>query len=309
MRCVDGLTCRGIAAEMGGGLKTIERICQRHRWSAPGRADGRNLWSEADDGRLREMWQAGVPVQEILAALDRDTTSSAIHQRAMLLQVRRPENFMSTVNRSRLSDEELATIRRLRFKRGLTCAEIAARTGHSVWKVTKVCRDRGWTRAAKNAGGRPVSWTAADVATLTELWLGGARPREIARALERDASENAVNAKARELKLTRRRAGPRPKNEPRPPVRATPVLVRVRPPRSFSEIETRRIRQFARRGDTHADIARQMRCDVEDIRRIAGSADRVPQGEDCGGAGARRQPTRTTTAPRYNFFRESHAIR
>ena len=42
----------------------------------------------------------------------------------------------------------------------------------------------------------------------------------------------------------------------------------VRPVRLFSEIEKRRIRRFLARGDTLADIARQMRCEVADIRRI-----------------------------------------
>ncbi len=160
--------------------------------------------------------------------------------------------------------------------------------------------------------GRWMAWSEADIALLTRLHGEGALFGEIAERLGRGMT--AVASKARAIGLCRNAPpvkpapGPQEDNEGAaldftdgdPPAEAP-----KRPQRDFSEIEQRRVRQFLARGDTHADIARQLRCDVEDIRPIAGSAERVPLGEDCGGAGVRqRQPTTTTAAPRYNFFRE-----
>ena len=215
------------------------------------------------------------------------------------------------------SSEEDALLRKA-WPAGVRVAEISAmlggtRTVHAITfraRAFGLSRPEGWS-----AGGRGGAWCDADNAILREMYPAGVPLEDIADALSRTVSDEAIRMKAYHMGLTR---PPEAKGKPgRPPVPERPRFEftdedpapdqPARQPRYFREIETRRIRQFLARGDTLADIARQMRCGVQDIERIAGSADELPRG-DCGGAGARpRQPkTRTTNvAPRYNFFRES----
>lgn len=47
-------------------------------------------WSSRDDTRLREMWAAGVPVADIIAAFDRTANENAIWSKAWSLGIRRP---------------------------------------------------------------------------------------------------------------------------------------------------------------------------------------------------------------------------
>ena len=241
MRCMEGLTLRAIADKIGVHTMTVSVACRKRGWKHPNgfRPD---TWSPADDTRLREMYPAGAALDDIAAALDRDTTPGAVTARARAIGLR---------------------------------------------------------RLAECRGGRPASWTPADIAILREMYPDGATMRDIVDALSGTKSRNAVWKKASDLGL-RRRPEPELPEKPGPERTKRPRKDRLRevafedlvttkpatPSRDFSEIEKRRVQQFAARGDTHADIARQLRCDVDDIRRVAGVRRRTAAG-DCGGAGAR----------------------
>lgn len=164
-------------------------------------------WSAADDARLREMWPAGVAAMEIVEALDRETTASAVQRRASKL---------------------------------------------------------GLHRKSKP---RRVAWSAIDIRILCELWAGGSSAAEIGAMLTVKRSGPAVLWKARNIGLARRPTGRPAAVEPADPAPDRLAVKPVRKHRVFSEIETRRIRRFRARGDGEADIARQMRCKPEDVRR------------------------------------------
>ena len=128
---------------------------------------------------------------------------------------------------------------------------------------------------------KPENWSEEELAELRELHAEGMLLTEIAERLGR--ARTSVAAKARALELWR-------KNPPPDAGEHVPK----RPARAFSEIEKRRIRQFLSRGDTLADIARQMRCEVADIRPIERLAKGRPRGRARGGAGSRGRPKTTT---------------
>ena len=185
---------------------------------------------------------------------------------------------------------------------GATVGEIAERTGRTEVAIIVRMKSLGIGRAHKKKTWR--KWSEEDIATLTGLHGEGVPLRAIATRMGR--GHTAVADKARKIGLCRYGTPPEIIGD-NAASGLDETVVTERAQRTFSEAETRRVRQFLARGDTYADVARQMRCDVVDIERIAGSADGLPRG-DCGGAGARpRQPQTkaTTAAPRYNFFRES----
>ncbi len=205
----------------------------------------------------------------------------------------------------RLSKEELVAIKGLRVVDKLSIEKIARRRGLPWRAVQAACNEHGWT--ARIARATP--WSERDIETLRTMYPGGAPATEIAAALERETGPRAVYEMAAKLKIRRpvplgqKRRGVKPQDGDEGPVftftdEDQPAEeTKARPARAFSEIEKRRVIQFLARGDTLADIARQMRCDVDDIRAIPGIASELPQGRDCGGAGARRQPKTTTTEP------------
>lgn len=138
--------------------------------------------------------------------------------------------------------------------------EIGERMGRSEsavcnrMKVLRISRRGGDVRKYEN-------WSEEDLAALRELHGAGMVFTEIAERLGRRRS--SVAAKARALGLWRLNPPP---GADVPAEAGAPGL--KRPARVFSEIERRRIVRFLARGDTLADIARQMRCGVADIRRI-----------------------------------------
>ena len=151
-------------------------------------------------------------------------------------------------------------------------------------EIMRISRCGGRVRKHEN-------WSEEELTALRELDGEGLLLTEIAERLGR--GRTSVAAKGRALGLWRTNP---------PPDTDIPAEAGERGPkrtaRAFSEIEKRRITQFLARGDTLADIARQMRCEVADIRRIERLAKGLPRGRDCGGAGARRQPKTTRSAPR-----------
>ena len=171
---------------------------------------------------------------------------------------------------------------------GSSPREIGERLGRSesaVYKRMKklrISRRDGRVRKYEN-------WSGEDLAAFRELYGEGMPLTEIAERLGR--ARSSVAAKARALGLWRQSSPP---DADIPAEAGDPGL--KRPSRVFSEIERRRIGRFLARGDTLADIARQMRCEIADIRRIERLARRLPRGRDCGGAGARRQPKATARA-------------
>ena len=176
---------------------------------------------------------------------------------------------------------------------GAKSREIGARIGRSESAV----RNRMTILGISRRGGRVrkcENWSEEDLAVLRELHGEGMLLTEVAERLGRDRT--SVVAKARALGLWRKNPLPdvdipAGTGDPEP----------MRPTRTFGEIERRRIRQFLERGDTLADIARQMRCEVADIRRIERLAKGLSRGRNCGGAGARRQPKTTArAAPRHS---------
>ena len=185
-------------------------------------------------------------------------------------------------------------LRRL-FDSGMAPRELGETLCRSESSVLNRLQKLGITLGGRGRGSY-VRWSEADIDLLTDLHGKGLLFDEIAERLGRGTK--AVAAKARAVGLCRNGLFDGD-DAPAAAVKRRPG----RPVRAFSEIERRRVMQFLARGDTLADIARQMRCEVDDIRAIPGIAPESPRG-DCGGAGARRQPTTTETAPRYNFFRE-----
>ena len=155
---------------------------------------------------------------------------------------------------------------------GTSSREIAERLGRSEsavcnrMKVLRISRRGGRVRKYEN-------WSEEELAALRELHGEGLLFTEIAERLGRGRS--SVAAKARALGLWRMNP---------PPGADIPAEagehVPKRPARAFSEIEKRRIRRFLARGDTLADIARQMRCEVADIRRIERLAKGLRRGRD-----------------------------
>ncbi len=186
-----------------------------------------------------------------------------------------------------VAEEDL--LRRLATS-GASVREISERISRTESAIGNRMKRLGISRARKIR-----KWTRADEDSLKKLHGERLLLTEIAERMGR--GHTAVAAKARALGLHRYLPPPDADNlEP---------ATETRPSRPFSEMERRRVAAFLRRGDTIVDVARQMRCDVEDVRRIKGFANELPRG-DCGGAGARCQPKTTTTAvPRHNFFRES----
>ncbi len=166
--------------------------------------------------------------------------------------------------------------------------EIGERIGRS---EAAVCNRMKFLRISRCGGHvrKHENWSEEELTALRELDSEGLLLTEIAERLGR--GRTSVAAKGRALGLWRTNP---------PPDADFPAAagehVPKHPARTFSEIERRRIRQFLERGDTLADIARQMRCAVADIRRIERLAKGLPRGRDCGGAGARRQPKTTTRA-------------
>ena len=157
---------------------------------------------------------------------------------------------------------------------GTSSREIGERMGRSEsavcnrMKVLRISRRGGCVRKYEN-------WSEEDIAELRDLHDAGMMLSEIAERLGR--ARSSVAAKARALGLWR--MNPPPGAEI-PAEAGDPGL--KRPSRMFSEIERRRIERFLVRGDTLADIARQMRCEVADIRRIERLARGLPRGRDCG---------------------------
>ncbi len=115
------------------------------------------------------------------------------------------------------------------------------------------------------------NWSEEELAALRELHGEGMLLTEISERLKR--GRTSVEAKARALGLWR--TNPVPDADIPAPAEAGDPGPKRRA-RTFSEIERRRIRQFLERGDTLADIARQMRCEVADIRRIERLAKGLP---------------------------------
>ena len=186
------------------------------------------------------------------------------------------------------ADTEDDLLRRLADS-GSSPREIGDRLGRSesaVYKrmrILKISWRGGGVRKYEN-------WSVEDLAALRELYGEGMPLTEIAERLGR--ARSSVAAKVRALGLWRQSPPP---DADIPAEAGDPGL--KRPSRVFSEIERRRIGRFLARGDTLADIARQMRCAVADIRRIERLARGLARGRDCGGAGARRQP-KGRAAPR-----------
>ena len=171
---------------------------------------------------------------------------------------------------------------------GSSPREIGERIGRSKYAV----RNRTTMLRISRRGGhvrKYANWSEEELTALRELDGAGMLLTEIAERLGRDRT--SIAAKARALGLWHKNPLPDAdipaeagEHVPKPPALA------------FGEIEKRRIRQFLARGDTLADIARQMRCEVADIRRIERLAKGLPRGRDCGGAGTRRQPKTTARA-------------
>ena len=143
---------------------------------------------------------------------------------------------------------------------GARSREIGERIGRSEsavrnrMKFLRISRRGGHVR-------KYASWSEEELTALRELDGKGILLTEISARLGRDRT--SVAAKARALGLWHK--NPLPDTDI-PAGTGNPEP--KRPARVFSEIEKRRIRRFLARGDTLADIARQMRCEVADIRRI-----------------------------------------
>lgn len=207
---------------------------------------------------------------------------------------------MGALNWTAAQEETL----RLMAARGCDVEEIGAVIGRTEVAVIVRMKFLSIPRPGKRKTWR--KWSADEIATLTRLHGDGVPLREIARRLDRGHS--AVANRARKIGLCRYRPPP-DDDESDLQVggidlahESAETAAPTRRGRTFSEIETRRVRRFLARGDTLADVARQMRCDIDDIKAIPGIASELPQGEGCGGAGARRQPkttTTTNTAPRH----------
>lgn len=114
-------------------------------------------------------------------------------------------------------------------------------------------------------------WSERDDRILRALWKLNVPPADIRGELSEPRTERAIKCRAWDLGLRRLKKAEKvrpersvdvPADEPEKPAPKAPRPVRV-----FSEIETRRIRRFRARGDGEADIARQMRCKPEDVRR------------------------------------------
>ncbi|MCY4141684.1 MAG: hypothetical protein OXF56_25895 [Rhodobacteraceae bacterium] len=133
-------------------------------------------------------------------------------------------------------------------------------------KVLRISRRGGRVRKYEN-------WSEEDLAALREQHGEGLGRVEIGERLGR--GRTSVAAKARALGLWRMNPPPGTDIEAEA---GDPVP--KRPARVFSEIERRRIWRFLARGDTLADIARQMRCEVADVRRIERLAKGLRRGRD-----------------------------
>ena len=157
------------------------------------------------------------------------------------------------------TDAENDLLRRLADS-DFSLREIGERIGRSKsaicnrMKVLRISRRGRRVRKYEN-------WSKKELAVLRELYGEGMLLTEIAERLGR--ARTSVASKARALELWRTNPPPRA-NMPAEAGEHVPK----RPARAFSEIEKRRIKQFLARGDTLADIARQMRCEIADIRRI-----------------------------------------
>ena len=138
--------------------------------------------------------------------------------------------------------------------------EIGERIGRS---ESAVCNRMKLLRISRRGGRerKHENWSEEELTALRELDGEGLLLTEIAERLGR--GRTSVAAKGRALGLWRTNPPP----EADIPAEAG-EHVSKHPARVFSEIEKRRIGQFLARGDTLADIARQMRCAVADIRRI-----------------------------------------
>ena len=140
--------------------------------------------------------------------------------------------------------------------------EIGERIGRSEsavrnrMKMLRISRRGGHVRKYAN-------WSEEELAALRELHEEAMLLTEVAERLGR--ARTGVEAKVRELGLLRTNP-PAEAGDPGP----------KRPARAFGEIERRRIGQFLARGDTLADVARQMRCEVADIKRVKRLAKGLP---------------------------------
>ncbi len=179
------------------------------------------------------------------------------------------------------TDAEDDLLRRLTDS-GSSPREIGERIGRSESGV----RNRKKMLRIPRCGGRvrkPENWSEEELTELRELHAEGMMLTEIAERLGRTRTSVAVKARALELW----RMNPSPDAGDHVP---------KRPARAFSEIEMRRIRQFLARGDTLADIARQMRCELADIRRFERSPKGRPRARARGGAGSRGRPKTASRA-------------
>ena len=126
-------------------------------------------WSARDDARLREMWTAGVPVAEIVAALDGDRTRNAVACRAENLRIRRPKGFRRHVRSDRWTNSDIAILREM-YAAGRSIAEIVSAldreaTEYMIW--TKACelgirRPRGATCPPRKPDGPRFEFTDDD---------------------------------------------------------------------------------------------------------------------------------------------------
>lgn len=236
----------------------------------PAHGNRADSWSESEDALLRDLYPSAIPIADIVAALDRKRTRRGVMQRAHVLNLRRGEHPVRTAARLRrsLDSQQIDVIRMLRCERGLALVAIARKTGHPLNIVRKVCKDNGWKGVGPAAGGRAPRWSPADLKILTDLYMRGAEINEIVAALSRETTEDAVHAKVRDLKLLRPRSRPGPKIKPGHKRDGLADEAPQRPARTFSVVETRRICRFFARGDSLADVARQMRCDVDDVEQF-----------------------------------------
>lgn len=105
-------------------------------------------------------------------------------------------------------------------------------------------------------------WTEDELDRLREMYQSGVLLKDIAVMLERGTS--AVASKVRQIGLSRYQVAE--KSETEKP-KAPPL-----PEREFNVIEIRQIGRYFKRGDTVADVCRQMRAKEHDILRVRNEA-------------------------------------
>lgn len=86
----DGVTIEAIAKKIGVSRTRVGNVCRDNGWVRKTGKPRLDSWSQEDDKVVKELWEAGAPIEDIIPRLSMKRTKRAVKQRARILRAKRP---------------------------------------------------------------------------------------------------------------------------------------------------------------------------------------------------------------------------